>query len=307
MKQVIQNSRFSSFLQEYYTYLVVHKNISDNTGEAYLRDLSSFLQYTESVSVKDLNDIKHEHIIGFLTVLSKESGVTSRTIARYISSLKGFFTYLLQLGYLTENPIIRIKAPKISRDLPAVMSKSEIDALLQAPAADSKQGLRDKAILELLYACGLRVSELLNLKISDLYFEEEVIRVTGKGDKERVVPIGSSAISSITVYMKEARPLLAKKAFSGNFVFLNIRGRKLSRMGLWKILHGYITAAGLSEKIHPHTFRHTFATHLVDAGADLRSVQEMLGHSDISTTQIYTHIENDYIKQEHRDYHPRGK
>ena len=182
----------------------------------------------------------------------------------------------------------------------------EIEKILILPKTDSKLGLRDKAILELLYSCGLRVSELLDLKISDLYFEEEVIRVIGKGSKQRIVPIGSSAIEWITNYLVHSRPLLEKKAFSKDIVFLNNRGKSLSRMGLWKIVDGYVKQTDIIKDVHPHTFRHSFATHLLEGGADLRAVQEMLGHSDISTTQIYTHIDREYVKQMHRDFHPRG-
>ncbi|HSD62216.1 MAG TPA: tyrosine-type recombinase/integrase, partial [Ignavibacteriaceae bacterium] len=179
-------------------------------------------------------------------------------------------------------------------------------AILSQPDVTSKTGLRDKALLELFYACGIRVSELINLKISGLFFKEEIIRVFGKGSKERLVPIGSSAINWVTEYLKQSRPLLAKKSKSENYVFLNTRGTKLSRMGVWKIVDRYAKEAKIDKEVHPHTFRHSFATHLLEGGADLRAVQEMLGHADISTTQIYTHIDRDYIKQVHRDFHPRG-
>ncbi len=167
-------------------------------------------------------------------------------------------------------------------------------------------GLRDKAILETFYACGLRVSELINLKLSDLFFEEEIIRAFGKGSKERLIPIGSSAREWITNYLKQSRPLLQKKMKSENYLFLNSRGSKFSRMGIWKIVERYVKEAGIEKEVHPHTFRHSFATHLLEGGADLRAVQEMLGHADISTTQIYTHIDREYIKQVHKDFHPRG-
>lgn len=167
-------------------------------------------------------------------------------------------------------------------------------------------GLRDKAILELLYACGTRVSELTNLKLSDLFLNEEVIRVFGKGSKERLIPFGSSAIEWVGKYIKESRSVLLRISKSGNYVFLNSRGSKLSRMGIWKIIDRYVKEAGIQKEVHPHTFRHSFATHLLEGGADLRAVQEMLGHADISTTQIYTHIDRDYIKQVHKQFHPRG-
>ena len=200
----------------------------------------------------------------------------------------------------------KISAPKVSKSLPNVLNINEIESILSGPDVSKKLGLRDKALLETFYACGLRVSELINLKISDLFLNEEMIRVFGKGSKERFVPIGSSAINWIGEYLKRSRPLLEKKAKSQHVLFLNNRGTKLSRMGIWKIVNNYTTLAGIKKEVHPHTFRHSFATHLLEGGADLRAVQEMLGHVDISTTQIYTHIDRDYIKQVHRDYHPRG-
>lgn len=177
---------------------------------------------------------------------------------------------------------------------------------MEKPNSKTKLGLRDKAILELLYSSGLRVSELLSLKVSDLFFNDEVIRVFGKGSKQRVVPIGSSAIKWVTEYLTKIRPLLQKRMKSENIVFLNSRGSKLSRMAIWKIVKKYCDDAKIEKDVHPHTFRHSFATHLLEGGADLRAVQEMLGHSDISTTQIYTHIDREYVKQIHKDFHPRG-
>jgi len=233
-------------------------------------------------------------------------GLSSSSSARYFSSLKGFFGYLFSSTYIEINPIEKISAPKVSKGLPNVLNINEIEAILSQPDTSKKLGLRDKALLETFYACGLRVSELINLKISDLFLNEEIIRVFGKGSKERFVPIGSSAINWINEYLKNSRPLLEKKAKSQHVLFLNSRGTKLSRMGVWKIVDSNAKLAGIKKEVHPHTFRHSFATHLLEGGADLRAVQEMLGHVDISTTQIYTHIDRDYIKQVHRDYHPRG-
>jgi integrase/recombinase XerD len=233
-------------------------------------------------------------------------GLSSRSSARYYSSLKGFFGYLIASSYIEANPMEKISAPKVSKGLPNVLNINEIEAILAQPDTSKKLGLRDKALLETFYACGLRVSELINLKISDLFLSEEMIRVFGKGSKERFVPIGSSAINWITEYLKNSRPLLEKKAKSQHVLFLNSRGTKLSRMGVWKIVDSNANLAGIKKEVHPHTFRHSFATHLLEGGADLRAVQEMLGHVDISTTQIYTHIDRDYIKQVHKDYHPRG-
>lgn len=293
------------FLKEYLSVLKLEKNLSDNTVSSYKNDINSFLQFIESRKIEDLSSIKQNHIADFFKSL-KEIGLTSSSAARYYSSLKGFFTYLFLSRYITENPIEKISSPKLSKNLPSVLTVEETDSVLSQPDTNNKLGLRDKAVLELLYACGTRVSELINIKISDLFFADDVIRVFGKGSKERIIPIGSSAVKWINKYLKESRVLLMKKAKSANYLFLNNRGTKLSRMGVWKIVDRYVKEAGIEKEVHPHTFRHSFATHLLEGGADLRAVQEMLGHADISTTQIYTHIDRDYIKQVHKDFHPRG-
>lgn len=287
-------------------HLSLHKSSSVNTCSAYRNDIEPFL-YFFSEKINDLDELTYQHVVAYFTEVGLTGVISSRSLARKISALKGFFKYLLQAGFIQSNPMVKLRSPKISKELPSVMNIADIERLLALPEIGTTLGLRDRAILELMYACGLRVSEVINLRVSDIHFQEEVVKVTGKGDKERIVPIGSSAIAMIQKYLHSSRPLISKIAKSQNTLFLNARGGKFSRMGIWKIIRGYLKQAGLPENIHPHTFRHTFATHLVDAGADLRSVQEMLGHSDISTTQIYTHIENDFLKQEHRDYHPKGK
>ncbi len=299
------NKRMNIFLKEYLSVLKLEKNLSDNTVASYRNDISSFLQFLENKKIKDPEGIKQNHIADFFKSL-KVIGLASSSAARYYSSLKSFFSYLYLSKYITQNPMEKISSPKLGKNLPSVLSVNEIDSMLSKPDTKDKLGLRDKAVLELLYACGTRVSELINIKISDLFFEDEVIRVFGKGSKERIIPIGRSAVSWINTYLKESRTLLMKKAKSENYLFLNNRGTKLSRMGVWKIVERYAKEAGIEKEVHPHTFRHSFATHLLEGGADLRAVQEMLGHVDISTTQIYTHIDRDYIKQVHKDFHPRG-
>ncbi len=294
-----------AFLKEYLSLLKLEKNLSDNTLHSYDNDLLKFIIYMEGEGITDLSGITATNISKYFEV-QRKLGLGSTTTARYLSSLKGFFGFLLDNKYLEINPMDKIPSMKIARNLPSVLAFYEIEKILDAPSADNKLGLRDKAVLELLYSCGLRVSELLNIKIADLFFQEEVIRVTGKGDKERIVPIGSSAIKWIMEYLKSSRPFLENKSKSGNVLFLNNRGSRLSRMGVWKIVDRYVKEAGIEREVHPHTFRHSFATHLLEGGADLRAVQEMLGHSDISTTQIYTHIDREYIKQVHKDFHPRG-
>jgi integrase/recombinase XerD len=293
------------FLKEYLSVLKLEKNLSDNTIESYRNDISSLLRFLEDYKIDDPSEITYENLIAFFKAL-KNAGLNSRSAARYYSSLKGFFNYLAANKYITSNPIEKVSTPKLAKNLPSVLSINEVDAILSKPDTGNKLGLRDKAVLETFYACGVRVSELINLKLPDLFLDEEVIRVFGKGSKERLIPIGSSAIEWISKYLKQGRLLLEKKAKSGNFLFLNNHGTKLSRMGIWKIVDRYVTEAGIQKEVHPHTFRHSFATHLLEGGADLRAVQEMLGHADISTTQIYTHIDRDYIKQVHKDFHPRG-
>lgn len=293
------------FLKEYLTYLKLERNLSENTLLSYKNDLSIFISFLSNYNISDPSEISSDKITAFFKTL-KNMGLTSSSAARYFSSLKGFFSYLVKNNYITKNPIEKISAPKLSKKLPSVLNINEIELILSKPDVNDTLGLRDKAILETFYACGTRVSELINLKLSDLFLQEEVIRVFGKGSKERLIPIGSSAIKWIEEYIKKSRSLLLKISKSGNYVFLNSRGSKLSRMGIWKIIDRYVKEADIKKEVHPHTFRHSFATHLLEGGADLRAVQEMLGHVDISTTQIYTHIDRDYIKQVHKQFHPRG-
>ncbi len=293
------------FLKEYLTILRFEKNLSENTIQSYETDLKKFFVYLKENNINDLNDVTSEIISSYFDE-QRKLGIDTPTVARYMSSIKGFWKYLEDSNYIEKNPTEKLYPVKKSRKLPSVLSFEEIEKILQSVNTDTYLGIRDRAILELFYSSGLRVTELINLKISDLFFEDEVIRVFGKGSKERIIPIGQSAIYWINQYLKSSRPLLEKKMKSQNYVFLNKRGTKLSRMWVWKIFNYYANQAGIKKEIHPHTFRHSFATHLIERGADLRAVQEMLGHADISTTQIYTHIDREYIKQVHRDHHPRG-
>ena len=293
------------FLKEYLNVLRLEKNLSVNTISSYRNDINSLINFLDSLKINDPSLVDNKLLNCFFINL-QELGLSNTSAARYYSSIKGFFSYLFSNKYIKANPVEKVMPPKLSKNLPSVLSLGEIDSILLKPDVENKLGLRDRGILEVLYACGLRVSELIGLKISDLFFDEEIIRVFGKGSKERLVPIGSSAIKWTKEYLTKSRPLLAKKAKSENVVFLNNRGSKLSRMGVWKIVDQYVKEAGIQKEVHPHTFRHSFATHLLEGGADLRAVQEMLGHADISTTQIYTHIDRDYIKQVHKQFHPRG-
>ncbi len=296
---------FDRFIEEFVAILRLEKNLSDNTAFSYRNDIRNFILFISGKGIDDLNEINGKHISEFFA-LQREMNLAASTTARYLSSLKGFFGFLHQSEYIQKDPTEAMVSVKTERKLPAVLSLNEIDKIFGQPDTNNKLGLRDRALLETLYSCGLRVSESINLKKSDLIFDDEIVRVFGKGSKERIVPIGSSAVEWLNNYIIKARPLLEKKALSKNIVFLNNRGGRLSRMGVWKIIKKYTEAAGIKKEVHPHTFRHSFATHLVEGGADLRAVQEMLGHSSISTTQIYTHIDRQYIKQVHHDFHPRG-
>jgi len=295
----------NQLIKEYLSVLKLEKNLSDNSVASYDFDLKKFAEFVDNLDITDASEISTEIIIKYIAYQT-DLGVSSSTLSRYYSSLKGFFKYIFESNYITSNPAERLSSTKITRKLPVVLSVNEVENLLNQPDVKDKLGLRNKAILELFYSSGLRIAELINLKISDLFFDDEVIRVLGKGSKERVVPVGSSAIKWVTEYLIKSRPLIMKKSKSGNYVFINNRGGQLSRMGVWKIVDRYVKEANIQKEVHPHTFRHSFATHLLEGGADLRAVQEMLGHADISTTQIYTHIDREYVKQMHRDYHPRG-
>jgi integrase/recombinase XerD len=232
----------------------------------------------------------------------------ANSISRNFSSIKGFHEFLISEGITEHDPLANFDRPKLSKRLPSVLSIEEIDLILAQPDMESHYGIRDRAILEMMYATGLRVSEVVTIRNSNsnLLFDSGLIRVFGKGSKERVVPIGQSAIEYINLYLRESRIILRSKKNSTDVLFLNHHGKKLSRASIWEMIKKYSKSADINKNVHPHTFRHSFATHLLEGGADLRAVQEMLGHSDISTTQIYTHIDREYLKEVHKSFHPRG-
>lgn len=292
-------------LDDYINHLRMVKNQSENTISGYSTDIRNFFRYCEAHQIDTPEKVTLDDALGFFSEM-KELGLSAGTQARYHSSLNGFFTWLELSRYIPYSVIDRIPAPKLGRALPDVLSVDEMTRLLEMPAVDTTAGLRDKAMLELLYSCGLRVSELIELKLNNLYFEEEMIKVFGKGSKERFVPVGRSAIAWTDKYLTLGRPSLVKGEKSQNYVFLNRNGGKLSRMGIWKLIKQYTLTAGINTPVHPHTFRHSFATHMIEGGADLRAVQEMLGHVSIGTTQIYTHVDRTFVMEEHRSYHPRG-
>ncbi|MBS1552568.1 MAG: site-specific tyrosine recombinase XerD [Bacteroidetes bacterium] len=292
-------------------YLRNERSLSENTITAYSFDIDKFFFYAENIClITEIHKITEETVTGFLGFVSRSGNkldekYSSRTVSRFISSLKSFFKYLVTDNLISVNPVENFTTLKSSRILPEVLSIEETELLLSAPDTKDKLGLRDKALMETMYASGLRVSETINLEISGIFFEEEYLRIFGKGSKERIVPIGRTALKFIQMYMNESRILLKNKN-SYDYLFLNFRGSKLSRMGVLDIIRKHCSGAGINKNVHPHTLRHSFATHLLQGGADIRIIQEMLGHSDISTTQIYTHIDKDYLIEVHKTFHPRG-
>jgi integrase/recombinase XerD len=296
-------------VRDYLHYLQLEKNASKNTIASYSLDVKRYVGFLQRQRVGDLDRVTEAHMSKFMTSLRKD-GLSPRSVTRTLSAIKSFHKFLMGDGIVRVNPVENIDRPKLPRSLPGVLSQPEVDAILNRPAGTPHDKrnlwLRDKAILETLYATGMRVSELISLKQSNLLTEEGLVRVFGKGSKERIVPIGGSALRWIARYQQEVRSLLQKRGKSQDALFLNVRGSAMTRMSIWNIVQEYRSKAGITKDVHPHTFRHSFATHLLEGGADLRAVQEMLGHSDISTTQIYTHIDREYLKEVHRTFHPRG-
>jgi len=292
-------------LKKYLYFISLEKGVADNTQESYHHDLLSYGNFLASQGIDSFTQVHTSDISNFLLELS-EIGLTASTRKRYIASIRGLHKFLFASALTPSDISEKIELPKAGRKLPDTLTIEQVDLILQQPDVSTKIGLRDKAILELMYACGLRVSETINIKKRDLIFDAGIIRVFGKGSKERIVPIGHSAMHWINEYIIKSRSLLVKSHTTDDVLFLNVRGGKLSRMGIWKIVDKYVKLSGIKLNIHPHTFRHSFATHLLEGGADLRAVQEMLGHADISTTQIYTHIDRDFIKEVHRSFHPRA-
>ena len=299
------NRRSSSpedILALFLNYLRVEKGLALNTVISYQRDLQKFLIYFRKEK-KNWLEAKEEDLIKFIHHQSR-SGLSARSIARLLSALKSFYNYLILDGIIQKNPASGLTTPAAWLSLPKFLTVKEVESLLKQPDENDIQGLRDKAMLEVLYATGLRVSELIALKPQDLNLKDKFLICRGKGGKERVVPLGGSAIQAVENYLERARPRLAKK--SNEFLFLTRRSRSFTRQGFWKLLKAYALKANLSSKISPHILRHSFATHLLERGADLRSVQLMLGHSQITTTQIYTHVSRERIRQIYDKFHPRA-
>ena len=291
-------------IKEFKTYLKIERSLSSNTIDSYLRDVKKLARFAIEKKINQLN-ISKSDIKDFITEINKE-GISARTQSRIISGIKAFYKYLILEDYLKVNPTELIESPKIGMKLPDTLSISEIDSLISAIDLSHPQGERNRAILEVLYSCGLRVSELTNLKLSNIRFKEGYVKVVGKGNKERFTPIGNSAIKYLNIYLNEIRNHQNIKKGSENIVFLNRRGNKLTRVMIFTIIKELAKKIGLKKKISPHTFRHSFATHLIEGGADLRAIQEMLGHESITTTEIYTHLDREFLRDAIMSFHPRA-
>lgn len=298
--------KWAPVIKEYSNHLRIEKGLSKNTCDNYLRDIERYRQFFEDQQgLMSPLKIDAQSIRGFIHHLSEVCFLNERSIARNISSLRSFHGFLVMEDYAGKDPTELLDTPRLSRKLPVVLSLMEIEGLLAAIDHSTKEGTRNRAMLELLYSSGLRVSELVNLQLSMLYLEDGFIRVKGKGDKERLVPIGSDARKYISIYMDTIRRPATPQKGEEDILFLNRRGKRLSRNMVFMIIKDLATVAGIQKNISPHTFRHSFATHLIEGGADLRAVQEMLGHESITTTEIYLHLDRDYLKEVHRTFHPR--
>jgi len=298
--------KWSESKKGYENFLKLEKSLSQNSVSAYVNDINKLVQFLDLEYVKVTPEkVKLSHLKGFVEWLHRK-GVSPRTQARTISGIKSFFKYLLIEEKIHSDPTSLLESPKIGRKLPDILSIEEIDLLIDSVDISRPEGQRNRAMLETLYSCGIRVSELVNLKITNLSFDQGYIRIEGKGDKERLVPISKSASDEITKYMDGYRKGLSISKDCTNVLFLNRRGKKLSRVMVFTIIKGLSEKVGLNKKISPHTFRHSFATHLINGGADLRAVQEMLGHESILTTEIYTHLDKEYLKSTIQQFHPRS-
>ncbi len=291
-------------LDQFGAYLSLERGASRNTVAAYRRDLGHLAQFLEGRSTPAPDRATAAQLREFVFHL-KDLGLAATSIRRHISAARTYYRFLVGEGLVVRDPTERLASPKRWRTLPSVLSVAEVERLLAAPHADEPLAWRDRALLEFAYATGARVSELVGVGVADVLFDEGLTRLFGKGSKERLVPVGRRALGAVALYARETRPRLEKGAGRGR-LFLNARGTPLSRVGAWGIIKRCATAAGLTKRVTPHTLRHTFATHLLEGGADLRAVQEMLGHADLSTTQLYTHVDREYLRSVHRTYHPRA-
>lgn len=297
---------FTYPIEDYIHFIRVERQLSANTLASYRRDLEGYAQHLQDVQqLKDYNEVRREHILLHLENLRTE-GKTARTVARHISSIRSFHQFLLREKVTTTDPTVHLEMPQVEQKLPRVLSIEEIDALIATPDRSKPQGVRDIAMLELLYASGMRISELIELNIEDIHLTMGFVRVFGKGRKERIIPLGKGALNAISKYLERARYELQGKYPKTDALFISHRGKRLTRQGCWKIIKEYAQKARINKELTPHVFRHSFATHLIENGADLRAVQEMLGHADIATTQIYTHVSKTRLSEVYKQFHPRA-
>lgn len=294
----------NNILMDYLHYLKVERGLSENTINSYGIDLKLFLEYLRENEIPSFKQVNKEVIVNYMQS-EKNNNKANSSILRSVSSLRKFFQYLAQEKIIEKDPMLLIDTPKKKQHLPQVLTKEEVEKLLRSPNTGQVLGLRDRVMLELMYATGLRISEIINLKLEDLHLTMGTLQTLGKGHKERIVPVGDEAIKWVNRYLEEARPKLLKQKRS-NYLFLNFHGNNLTRQGVWKNLKAEVRKAGIQKNITPHTLRHSFATHILENGADLRIVQKLLGHADISTTQIYTHLSNKQLADIYNRAHPRA-
>ncbi|MGB7211874.1 MAG: site-specific tyrosine recombinase XerD [Gemmatimonadales bacterium] len=299
-----EGSERAFFLEGFRDHLALEAGAAANTVESYLRDVRHLIDFAPTIGVDSPAGLTARGLREFVFSL-KDMGLGPATIRRHVSAVRTYFRFAVGEGLVHVDPSDRLEAPKRGRKLPDTLSQADVTSMLEAPPLEDPLAWRDRALLELAYGAGLRVSELCGLTLADLWLDDQVVRVFGKGSKERIVPIGRTVIGAVAVYLRQLRPELDHGG-SGNRLLLNARGRPLSRVGAWGIVKKAATRAGIRKRVTPHTLRHCFATHLLEGGADLRAVQEMLGHADLSTTQIYTHVDREYLRSVHRQYHPRG-
>ncbi|HEX2449995.1 MAG TPA: site-specific tyrosine recombinase XerD [Gemmatimonadales bacterium] len=304
MTRTIEEIERAFWLEPFRDYLALEAGNSANTVDAYLRDLRRLAQFAASKGVRDPAGVTRAHLRDFVFFL-KDLGLSPATIRRSVSAIRTYFSFVVGEGRLANDPSDRLESPQRWRTLPDTLSVQEVEAMLAAPAVEEPLAWRDRALLELAYGAGLRVSELCGLELGGLLLEEGLVRVLGKGGKERLVPIGRGTIGAVSVYLSVLRPTLDRGRSRGR-VLLNVRGDPLSRVGAWAVVKRCAERAAITKRVTPHTLRHSFATHLLEGGADLRAVQEMLGHADLSTTQIYTHVDREYLRSVHKRFHPRA-
>jgi len=294
----------NALIEQFLDYVSLERGLSKNTRSAYRSDLVSFASFLNRRKVRSFNAVTRKHILDYL-VSEKDRGLGVRSISRRLVAIKIFFAYLLQEGMLARNVTTAMDSPRLWKILPGVLSQKEVERMLASPQGDSRYAVRDRALLELMYATGLRVSEAAELAVEDIHFDSGYLRCTGKGNKTRIVPFGDKARAGLRRYLEAARPL-----FTGEKpvreVFVTARGAKFSRKGIWKMVRKYATASGIDKPVSPHTLRHSFASHLLANGAPLRVIQEMLGHADIATTQVYTHVDSGRLRSVHARFHPRA-